>query len=126
MPIIETLLADIPTPSEAVIEPVVLPVVEPIMTAPIIEQLFQEAPAPEANNEVISEPIATQPVIESIQEIPVIEETPVPVMPITNEATTEEVIEQIQGPSIMTEEIIVPSVATTELNDDMKMIADME
>lgn len=95
-------------------------VIEPVMTAPIIEQLFQETPAPE-----VSQPVSTQSVIEPIQEIPVIEEIPVPVTPAINDPATEEAIEYIQ-PSIMTEEVVVPATATNELNNDMKMIEDME
>lgn len=101
--------------------PMVEPIIVPVMTAPIVEQLFQETPAPG-----VSEPVITQSVIEPIQEIPVIEETPVPVIPVINEATAEETKEELAGPSIMTEEMVVPTTATSELNDDMKIIEDME
>lgn len=107
------------------IETASTPIVVPVITQPVIEQLFQGTPAPQANESVISETVSTESVIEPIQETPTIEEAPVPVVPVINEPAAEEAIEHTQ-PGIMTEEVVVPATATSELNDDMKMIEDME
>jgi hypothetical protein len=91
----------------------------------------QEAPV----QEIVSTPIVaevsieqTPAQVETAGEIPVIEQTASQELsqPTVASPIAEEIKEEIVAPSIMTEEIIVPSTATTELNDDMKMIADME
>lgn len=113
---------------------------EPTITQPVIEQLFQETPTTETDVAVIAEPEPvtiepiTEPVIETVQEIPIVEQAPIPVMPIPNDVRDEEVKEEVKEetkeeeirPSIMTEEVVAPTIATTDLNNDMKIIEEME
>lgn len=109
---------------------------EPTIIQPVIEQLFQETPTTETDVAVIAEPEPvttepiTEPVIETVQEIPIVEQATIPVMPIPNDVRDEEVKEETKEeeirPSIMTEEVVAPIIATTDLNNDMKIIEEME
>lgn len=103
-----------------------VPVVEPIVVTPIIEELFEKAPATPIEEAAMSETPSTQAVTETMEEIPVIEETTKPIAPPKDESADEETHEERKRPSIITEEIVLPPTAIEDINNDAKIIKDME